>query len=417
MIRVLLLLTLSFAPVRLPAPEPLATGPCPYRELSFANKKLVQARLGIRQLTGMDLKVGQTNHPDKGPADPVVYETADGRIQLYGTQSRNGYLEYPSWEAFLKGEGGTQKYLDLYHPDGTKIAGEEAAWDLLPHRWPNGRGGFEEVLYAGAMTPTGGRKEARWPEDNWNRRIYAFREDRQGRWVRDKEPLFSPPPEQESWADHSYGHHFITDENGDTWVFYEKVSQAVDPQGKPAPYKTEIFARKMISPTQASAEERPILRVGDNPYPSMRRTIGGFLVEGPRPSKVSVGGKDFYFVGFSSGDFSTDRYFVNVAWSTKIDGEYKPVLNKQGSDLLDLGERAKEALDLSWGPARPHFFQDPKGKWWVVFHAVEKGILPDNDYTRWPGRNLADFHRNIYLAPVEITLGADGNPRFNIQPR
>ncbi len=238
-----------------------------------------------------------------------------------------------------------------------------------------------------------------------------------GRWIRSKDPLFSPPPEKENWADHSYGHHFITDEAGNTWVFYEKVSEAVNPDGNPAPYKTEIFARKMISPHEASAEEKPIVSIGDSPFPSTRRTIGGFLVEGPRPEKVTINGKTRYFVAFSSGDFSTDRYFINVTWSDKVDGPYKPQLTTDGKDLLDLGREAKEKLGLSWGPARPHFFQDPDGKWWVLYHAVEKRILPDNDYSKWPGRNLADFHRNIYLAPAEVSVGSDGQPRLEIKSR
>lgn len=407
-----ILLLLLAAPSH--AQNALSIFPCPYAGFSGA-KALSQALLGIRQLTGNNLKVGQTEHPEKGPADPALYETPDGRIQIYGTQSKNGFLEYPDWTSFLNGEGGVMKYLDLFHPDGAKIAGEEAAWDLIPHRWPDGKGGFEEVLYAGAMTPTEGRTEARWPADNWNRRIYAFRKDAEGRWVRAKDPLFSAPPEKENWADHSYGHHFITDAKGDTWVFYEKVSEAVTPDGKAAPYKTEIFARKMISPTQAGPEEKSIVSIGDSPLPSMSRTIGGFLVEGPRPGQVTIDGKTHYFVGFSSGDFSTDRYFVNVAWSDRIDGQYKPQLTPNGKDLLDLGKEAKEKLGLSWGPARPHFFQDPKGKWWVLYHAVEKTVLPDNDYSKWPNKDLAAFHRNIYLAPVEVSLGADGKPRFEIK--
>ena len=49
----------------------------------------------------------------------------------------------------------------------------------------------------------------------------------------------------------------------------------------------------------------------------------------------------------------------------------------------------------------------------MLFHAVDKRILPEENYGRWPSQ-LADFHRNLYLSPVTIRIGEDGAPQFEI---
>jgi hypothetical protein len=327
-------------------------------------------------------------------------------------------LRFDSWDSFLAGGEARRVPVALYHPDKTRIEGTHSAWDLSLHAW-----GDETYLYAGVMTPTGRRRQARWPQDNWTRRVYAFHRQGRHRWVRDSRPLFGEVPRVGGWIDHSYGHHFIEDEDGVTWVFYERVvEEGRCRRGYPTPHVTEIFARKMITPCRADDEEIPILDVGSPPYPTTRRRAphsgepNGFLIEGPRPTRVVLEDQVFYLLGFSAGDFPTDRYGIHLAWSRHVLGPYLPLLESSphGLDMADLGREIRQRYGLSWGPARPSFFADPSGAWWLLFHAVRKELRPDTDYSNWPQRPLGHFHRNIYLAPVRIALGESGHPTVHI---
>ena len=89
-------------------------------------------------------------------------------------------------------------------------------------------------------------------------------------------------------------------------------------------------------------------------------------------------------MAFSSGDFSTDGYTMNMAWSHDLLGPYKPFLNTSGDDLLDFGSELKKSYDLSW-VGRPSLFTNPDGQVAMLFHGVRKSILPDNNYSKWPG--------------------------------
>src|SRR5206468_214202 len=99
-----------------------------------------------------------------------------------------------------------------------------------------------------------------------------------------------------------------------------------------APYRTELFARRMVTSFRAADEEVPILGLGPSPYPATVRhdpvsgKISGYLIEGPRPVRLSHGGKSVYVIGFSSGDFPTERYGINFAWSDRLTGPYRPSL-------------------------------------------------------------------------------------------
>jgi hypothetical protein len=296
-------------------------------------------------------------------------------------------------------------------PNGTPLLGHQGAWDIAPYLW-SWKGRSMEVLYAGAMTATEGRPEPRWPEDNWNRRVYPFVKVREG-WRQLPEPLFGKP-KTPTWIGHCYGHHFITDEKHRVWIFYEKVTEErANAHHDKIPYRTELFARQMETPFRASDREIPILSLGNVPYPATQRhdalthEANGYLIEGPRPTRVNVAGKTIYLLGFSSGDFPTDNYGMNVAWSEEVTGPYLPLLTHDGN-LEDLGAGLRRHHALSWGPGRPAFFVSPDDRPWVLFHAVRKAILPDRDYAFWPLEPLDHFYRMIFLAPLQVSWAAGG---------
>jgi beta-xylosidase len=231
-------------------------------------------------------------------------------------------------------------------------------------------------------------------DDNWNRRVYAFSKDWKHRWIRNSRPIIVEPVD--SFLGHFYGHQFIKDEKGHTYVFYEKVDQ-LNEQGD-FPLKTEIFARKMISPFQSSNDEITILTLGDPIYPSAKRKDDA-LIEGPRPFKAVIHGKTFYFIGFSSGQYTLNTYGINLAVSKNLLGPYRTYLKADSSDLMDLGINLRKQYQFGQGPGRPAFFQDPQKKWWVLFHASEPS---SHDI------------RHIFLAPVSFAIGQNGIPSVTI---
>src|SRR5262249_27095473 len=144
-----------------------------------------------------------------------------------------------------------------------------------------------ERLYGGTLSvpddPCGG----------CTRRVYPFSRDNPAApWKREQDSLFGPP-DGSSWIGHNYGHQFIRDDSGTWWVFYERVDFGVAG-------RTEAFARRMRSDTQADmSQEFPIVSVGAPPYPS---TIRGpdHLIEGPRPFRLDRrDGRVYYVVGYS----------------------------------------------------------------------------------------------------------------------
>ena len=285
------------------------------------------------------------------------------------------------------------------------------------------------------MSPSQSRPFAVWPDDNINRRIFTFnpRPEPPGsplpgpRWIRDPEPLFGEIAQ--AWLGHSYGGNLfqwgMSQPNeihlgahaAPTFLFYERVSDkgTADPNAVGTPHITELFLRPLSGLMRAAGPERPVLSVGSHPFPSTARTIGGFLMEGPRPLEVQVQGRRFIVLGFSCGDFPTDSYTANYAWATDLRGPYHPALNTAGTDLMDLGQELKRRFRLSW-LGRPSFFRAPDGHYEMLFHAVDKSILPNNDYTHWPSKiPLWAFFRSLYRARVRIDLDpATQGPRIRL---
>jgi hypothetical protein len=234
--------------------------------------------------------------------------------------------------------------------------------------------------------------------DNWTRRVWPFQRNADGRWVQGPEPLFGPPPATgaPSYQDHTYGHQFITEESGERWVFYERV---VETHGT-RPAQTALYARRMVSTRRAADEEHFILGPGTPPKPTARRAQGDALVEGGRPVHVVVGGESFYLLGFSAGDFRSGTYGLHFAVSRHLLGPYHPYLTADGRDFLDLGHAIRTRYGLSWGPGRPALFADPTGGYWLLFHATQPRVLQD--------------FRNLYLAPVDLRMEADGWPSMTV---
>ena len=76
----------------------------------------------------------------------------------------------------------------------------------------------------------------------------------------------------------------------------------------------------MKSVDEASDQEWKVVAIPSPGVPTTHRTIGGDLVEGPRPIQLKIDGQNFYFVGFSANDFPTDRYTINYAWARNVRG-------------------------------------------------------------------------------------------------
>jgi hypothetical protein len=365
-------------------------------------------RGGIRQITGRDLAIGQTEFTFRAPADPFVDVMPDGRVQIYGTFEN--YLEFASLDDFLRGGDFTAHRI----PADESFA-DEGSWDQLIHRWPDG----SEVLYGGMMTPTEGRTHSRWPADNWNRRIYAFTRGAGGAWTRRPVPLFNPVADgaQPRMIGHAYGHHFKTVTRqvkgrkvSETWLFHEEVVAE-------QPLRTEIFARKMLDPFTASRHKVKIVGTEWHGQPIGQRSNGELLVEGPRPFEATLGGQEYSFVSFSSGDFNSDNYDIHFAWR-KGDGigPHTPYVDRAGGkvSLRGFAGDLKKRYGLSW-VGRAHVIRDRAGQYWAVFHGVDKAIRPEVDYTR-PNGELGRFQRNIFAVPMEIRLGKGGVPEIELLP-
>jgi hypothetical protein len=298
---------------------------------------------------------------------------------------------------------------------------------------------------------------------------YIRREKVSEVWVRADKDLFGRTiGRTKNWDQHNYGRRIMTnedgtvwrDENGDPWVMYEKVVGRNKKLGD-----TKMFAQPMKNPFEVKG--KPIEIQGTNHvyqdpqtgkmkeirFPSTIRSMNKklTLVEGPNPAQGLVTSKDlpamteadikafrarfkgtafegvdpekvrWQMVGGSTGDYPTDNYTLIAGVRPVLDGQAKsarigpliPLTTGPGpkKDFVDFGLEVKKKYGISWGPARPDLFKDTDGKWWVMFHGVDESVVPTNLTPRvWPSdTDINQFHRNIYVAPVEWKL-VDGIP-------
>jgi Glycosyl hydrolases family 43 len=335
-----------------------------------ANREFKSLTGGRNQPKNLDF--GDPSPPDFSQKNIIhVYTTGGFVLSWRGANAL---------ENFLSGKSATVEQLKIFHPDSTPLnveAGEDV-WDpTIEASLENPR---ERVLYGSVMSPVSGKSDAQWPQDNWSRRTYAFHLEN-NRWIREDEPLIEKLPRSATWLGHNYGHQFIKDQRGQTFVFYEKVTE----ERAGLPWKTEIFAKKMKDSWSTTGEEISILKVPSSPWPSSRRSFGGSLLEGPRPFFSQ--GK--YFISFSAGEYASANYGIHLAWSERIEGPYNPVLER--NNLKDYGQQIETKRKLTWGAARASFFE-VNGIWWTLFHGIDQ--VSDGP--------IEEGRRNIFLAPVEI---------------
>ena len=364
------------------------------------------------------MHVGQKVFRRREPVDPFVDVAPDGRVRIYGTGPRgrrdggHPYIEYPSFEAMIAGGAYTNRMIVL----SPKLATVGAQpWDLMVHRWQNG----QEVLYGGVMTPGAPRtKNAKWPDDNWSRRIYPFTQDHVGAWAMHPLPLFNALPKgaQPDIIGHTYGHHFKTFERDgelETWLFHEEVVDRVATNDGPR-LKTELFARKMLDPFTASPDKVKLLGVG-SPARYGLRANGEFLLEGPRPFDARLESETYHFISFSASDFANDRYDMHFAYRRgDAIGEYTPLTRTEDGvdELVPFGEKLKERYGLSW-LGRAHVVQH-KGAYYSVFHGVRKAVRPEVDYSGKQSTDVETMHRVLFVVPMRLTRLANGTPHIEM---
>lgn len=371
---------------------------------------------GLVQLTGNLVKMNELLPGDlPDPAPPYV--AADGSIEIYG--SSLVFARYKDRAEFESGGCFERVSLDLRQDNGEPYSAPYShPWDVRKFRIEPKAQPAYEVLVAGAMSRSGTSPFPIWPDDNTGRRIYFYRRNANGLWTRDASPVIGQA--KPVWLGHSYGGNLIQvgmmdqnvihpDDAGEIAFFYDKVS---DDTGN-TPYKTEIFATKMRE-FSALDPEISIFQINHPPYPSLKRTVGGFLAEGPRPIEMKIKGKTFFIVAFSAGDFPTDFYTLNYAWSRQLFGPYQAMLTDDRSDLLDLGKEIKAEYGLSW-MGRPSIFKSPVGKYEIMFHAVRKDLYPGHDFTKWPVGSL-NYYRSIFKASLAVSLGSNGEPVLALDP-
>lgn len=348
-----------------------------------------------RQITGQD-----PSFPWR-VADPALMTQPDGSIWVAGT---GDLLRFKNLGALVQGEKPERLELRLFQHVGKQIVplhDEELPWDL--QFYPRGTG---QVLLGGVMSPRPGQLHARWPQDNLSRRIKQASYDTSRRgWVFAEKPLFGTP-DHDNPLGHAYGHQLYS-EKGQTYLFYEAISQEVNsetgqPDGDSGHYATELFVRPLNAQGQAGPERR-ILGRSDLPLDASRRVFGGFLLEGPRPTRYLVQGKTVHVVFFSTGDYPTKNYTVRAAYSTQgVLGPYRVVQDDQGRAANLTEKLQNDARLYGVGRAFPFEYQ---GQPWIIFHGAHD--LPGVDHTVWPKEEPI---RHLFIAP--LSMGFHPDQRF-----
>jgi len=309
------------------------------------------------QLTGLS---HQAKNRDFG--DPSAPEFSSKGVRVLTT---GGFeLRWKSAEDFFTGGPNRMRRLKFRKPHcrrDCEYLGEDI-WD------PSIR---EGVLY-GAVTNDPSES------GNWKRRVYAHRFINKA-WVRESEPLIEPLPANFTWLGHSYGHHFL-EVSGKTYVFYEKVTEERDG----LPWKTELFAKRLLNPFQTTGSEIEVFRIRRD-YPRTRRSFGGILAEGPRPFEW----KGRFYVFFSGGDYASDDYGIHLLRAQNPLGPYTPDLTENDQDLFDYGATMERKFKLTWGAARAVAFEY-EGKLYCLFHGIRDFGVPIKP------------HRDVFLAQLFI---------------
>jgi hypothetical protein len=224
------------------------------------------------------------------------------------------------------------------------------------------------------------------------------------------------------------------------WVISEEVTRRLDDQNPPAEV-TEIMARKMINPFQASETDKVLLvsvnGEGTTAHPDSDRgekMAHTKLIEGFRPTSVNPEGvritkravmddgyvsfmpipeneqREVFFLTGSPGNFAGDDYDAILAYNTESPVKpYKMITAKDGHSWKRFLASIKKTYNLSWA-GRGSFIQDDNKEWWLLFHAVDKDLKPDGSYSGVIPANTPEYHRNLYAVPVEFYMNLKGEP-------
>jgi hypothetical protein len=440
---------------------------------------------GVVQLTGKDLVLGQKEFPHRTPADPTPFVNSQtGELLIYGTQVDGtgfSYLKYPNKAEMLRGAEGQLVASNVYLPNHKMMKGAEAIWDtyrlpyaVLLQAFPKatlersyrsmGIPQGSDLYYGGIALqesapnlPHSGEL-GRWTTDNWRRRVHVIAPVK-GHMQILATPVFNPiqPGKTEKaypgfghlpflpgdYIGHAYGPNFKlvpTASGMQLWVISEEVTRRVNETGIPAEV-TEIVARRMISPFQATSEGKvTLVTVNDKngqPHPDSDRgekMAHTKLIEGFRPTSVTpeglritkraerVGGslrlvdipvaeqKEYFFLTGSPGNFAGDDYDAILAYREGgAIGTYQIINDRDGVRWKRYLAGIKKAYNLSWA-GRGAFLQDDDGAWWLMFHAVDKDLKPYGSYSGVIPANTPEYHRNLYVVPVDFYLNENGEP-------
>ena len=373
------------------------------------------------------------------PSAPVQVQLADGRKVWMIIFSGGSVIYADSLDEFLRGGVHRLHDIEFRYPDGSKVTTKPyrikaAPWDPDLAFFKSGVG-LQVVGYAGMMEKCKEGVEPTRAKDNWTRNRHAFhvevwRDDVTGEirqlW-RDLGSVqgYRPCEHAENpWLSathaHGYGSHYIEDHDGRPFLFFDEVTEQRQVNGAPVPYRTEILFRELDrTRTQAMGPKGFALKVTRSdkpeiPFEAARRSIGGFLIEGPHLIEANVGGVEYYMMFFSAGDAFTDQYGSHYAYRLKsegLNGPFTAGVDSRG-ELINITKSLSSKIDATWGIGRPNPFRDEQNNLWIAAHVILKQDIPDNEVkSGWPPtyEELVKRARRPLLMPITIEL-RDGRP-------
>jgi hypothetical protein len=373
------------------------------------------------------------------PSAPIQVQLSDGQKVWMIIFSGGSVIYANSLEEFLRGGTHTLHDIEFLYRDGTKVTTKPyrikaAPWDpdLAFFR---SDAGFQVVGYAGMMEKCRGDIEPTRARDNWTRTRHAFQVEvwhdgaagEVHQLWKDLGSVQGHRPCEHNdnpWLGpghaHGYGSHYIEDRYGKPFLFFDEVTEQKRVNGAPVPYRTEILFRQLDETrTRAIGPKEVALKVTrfdlpERPFKAARRSIGGFLIEGPHLIETNVGGLEYYLMFFSAGDAFTDQYGSYYAYRPKSEGFNGPFTAAVDSDgeLINITQSLSSKIDATWGIGHPNPFKDEQGNIWIACHAILKQDIPDNETkSGWPPtyEELIKRARRSLLIPLALEL-RDGRP-------
>lgn len=404
---------------------------------------LMQRDLGPSQ---QRIKILSSDAETADPSIPFMMTLPDGTIQWRIYFSGHRYITARTLEELLRGGYFPLQFIDAYYADGTAIpwnspaVGTDGEPLVLQKVGSDGKITETNLAFLGLMEqPAAGKLPTFMSDPTRSRHVMDRTQKDIGNGVyrevwTDRGAMNDDKPVDNQWVDivdnklvhakSSTSRVFRVnnmpwrDAQGQVWLIYDRVTQELN--GLPS--RNEIFARAFDEVSRRCVgPEIQILRV--NPLNSMtpfRSTLrlptpGGFSVEGANPILLKVGGRDFWMISFSSGNYIQDTYGTNIAFRPAAlgpIGPYQPVLAENG-DLYNATADLSAKYGFAWGLARTNFFIDQQGRLWGLAHGLAKAALrPGLSLNGWPRPEQAPFYkRQLVLIPFEAQL-INGQPIF-----